>query len=163
MARYSVPLKRTPLEDRFWPKVDKLGPDDCWLWRASRDGAGYGMIKIGGGAKGNYRAHQASLIIAGKSRPTEDHCALHTCDNPSCVNPSHLWWGTKTENNRDRATKGRSANMNGMRSSRSKLDDEAIRIIRGSKDDNAAMAQRFSVTKENISMIRLRKTWKHVA
>jgi hypothetical protein len=88
---------------KFWGKVAKAGPDECWLWTGVRAAKGYGML----GAK---RATHLSLVIAGHERPL-GLCALHSCDNPPCRNPSHLRWGTIRENNREMFERGRYAHM----------------------------------------------------
>src|SRR5688572_10218451 len=93
-----------PLVDRFWEKVAKAGPDDCWLWTAGLNNTGYGSI--GGGGK-SFMAHRLSYLWANGSLPS-DRAVCHSCDERRCVNPKHLWLGTKGDNNADRHTKGRS-------------------------------------------------------
>lgn len=87
---------------RFWRKVDVRGPDDCWPWLAAVNGGGYGCFDIRGGS---YRAARVSMAIDGRD-PLE-LCACHTCDNPPCCNPSHLFTGTVAHNNADMVAKGR--------------------------------------------------------
>lgn len=92
------------MESRFVAKVDRRGPDECWPWLSGCDGNGYGSLSIGGK---HTRATHISLILDGRSRPSKQHFACHRCDNPICVNPGHLWWGTQSENMRDAYAKGR--------------------------------------------------------
>lgn len=89
-------------QDRFWSKVDKSG--DCWLWTGTRSEKGYGEFFVGNRRK--MRATRVMLELTGRPRP-ENTEACHTCDNPSCVRPEHLWWGTRRENMLDMVAKGR--------------------------------------------------------
>lgn len=92
-------VKGTP-EERFWMKVHKT--PTCWLWIASHNGNGYGMFY----ASKRVYAHRFSYELHIGPIPQSMH-VLHNCDNPSCVNPSHLWIGTNVDNIHDRMNKGR--------------------------------------------------------
>lgn len=85
---------------RFWAKVQK-GPE-CWLWTGARHGQGYGLLTC----HGTLKAHRASFFLA-NGYIHLDGSVLHTCDNPSCVNPDHLRLGTQRENIADMDAKGR--------------------------------------------------------
>lgn len=89
---------------RFWDKVDKSGgPNACWLWMGGRNYDGYGIAFAGHGAMG---AHRLAYIIENGGVPA-GLLVCHTCDNPSCVNPAHLWAGTQQQNLKDSVDKGR--------------------------------------------------------
>jgi len=87
-------MSKASLQDRFWPKVDKRGPGDCWLWTASTDNRGYGKIWCAGRT---LVAHRVSYEWAnGPIQP--GHELDHLCRTRSCVNPSHLEAVTHREN-----------------------------------------------------------------
>lgn len=92
---------------RFWAKVERLAGDGaCWLWTASVHPEGYGKFRVAGRMD---RAHRVSWRLHHGEIP-RGMCVLHNCpagDNPRCVNPAHLWLGSRAENNRDRKAKGR--------------------------------------------------------
>jgi hypothetical protein len=96
------------LEERFWAKVDRGDPDECWTWLAYRRPDGYGSLRMGtlGVDRRNERAHRLSWTLANGPIPA-GLLVLHRCDNPSCVNPAHLFLGTDQDNADDRQSKGR--------------------------------------------------------
>lgn len=99
-----------PTEQRFWMRVDKRGPDECWDWRGALGKRGYGSISVNGTS---CHATHFALELDGRSRPSPRHGACHSCDRPSCVNPAHLWWGTQRDNLQDAAQKGRTYSKRG--------------------------------------------------
>lgn len=91
--------------ERFWKKV-KIQPNGCWEWQATKTRAGYGNFFLMDGKKErNTMSHRVAYKIYYLKDP-EGFCVCHTCDNPKCVNPLHLWLGTMADNNRDKMLKG---------------------------------------------------------
>lgn len=160
----NAPRRRTlplDIEDRFWPKVDKSG--DCWEWTASLRPNGYGQI---GGGPGNspLKSHRVSYELANGPIP-EGMFTCHTCDNPPCVNPTHLFAATQAENNRDMLRKGRAVHAvtNGESNARSRLTWEAVEEIRASAESGAALSARYGVSGTTISKVRRWKAWKQAS
>ena len=78
----------------------------CWLWPGPFAGKGYGVLAF---SSGNIYAHRLSLEISSGAPVRSNLVAMHSCDNPPCVNPDHLSWGTHSDNGKDAAKKLRSA------------------------------------------------------
>ena len=100
----NMAARKRPLIDRFNKFV--VRGDDCWGWRGCHNGVGYAYLRV---EKQLRLATHVSLELSGLPRPSSDHHACHSCDNPICTNPSHLFWGTRSDNMRDCARKGRKA------------------------------------------------------
>jgi hypothetical protein len=93
--------------ETFWAKADKSGgPTACWPWMGKRSRDNYGVAYNGG----HVLAHRVAFAIA-TGLDAGDRFVLHTCDNPPCVNPAHLYAGTALDNARDRDARGRGAWM----------------------------------------------------
>lgn len=130
-------LVRVPNESDFWSQVDRRGPDECWLWTGRRHGFGYGLIG------GNGRAHRISWELANGREPGALE-VCHSCDNPPCVNPSHLFLGTHADNMADRSRK--------LRVRERQLTPEQVQEIRRvyrpwcRTNGGGALARRFGVS-----------------
>lgn len=97
-------LRYGGIEARFWAKVDKRGPNECWPWLAVTDGRNRGSFTWNGRPT---KAPRIAWFLTHGEMPQGETC--HSCDNPICVNPAHLWVGTKADNMRDMVVKGRHA------------------------------------------------------
>lgn len=138
---------------RFWSKVNK--GDSCWFWTAGIDKDGYGKFWIN---PFHYRANRISFSIINGDPGDEEVC--HTCDNPTCVNPEHLWCGTTLDNARDRNRKERQAK--GEKIGRSKLTKAMVKEILASDETQKILAERYGIRQTNVSMIKRGMTWKHI-
>lgn len=93
--------------DRFWKYVERRVEDECWIWNGPRVPSGYGRIRWNG--RDSY-AHRCSYELHKGPVPPGMH-VCHTCDNPPCVNPKHLFHGTRQDNMQDSVRKGRMRNQ----------------------------------------------------
>jgi hypothetical protein len=149
--------------ERFWPKVQRGEPDECWPWLAMKeDRMGYGRFHMHGYMVGAHRA--AWELTYG---PIPDRlCVLHHCDNASCVNPAHLWLGTKGDNNVDRSLKSRSGRVVGEAHVRACVSENDVRDIRRLTDDGCSrrrLADIFGISVAQVQRIVHRESWSHVA
>lgn len=136
---------------RFLSYVKKT--DSCWLWIGAKNRRGYGKMCF----EGNLHAttHRVSYQIF-KGPITEDMFVCHSCDNPSCVNPDHLWLGTPQDNKTDQLEKGR-----GGFKLKSK-DVLEIRRLHATSIRSVTIARLFDVSQSAISNIINRRVWKHI-
>jgi hypothetical protein len=133
--------------------------DQCWTWTWSKNRKGYGQFYFRGSIK---LAHRVSWILH-NGEIADGLYVCHTCDNPACVRPDHLFLGTLADNNRDMFSKGRAGILRGEDHPFAKMSDEIVRKIRESSDGGRAAARSFGVPWSTFKSIRSRKSWKHVA
>lgn len=115
-----------PPEERFWAKVDKRGPDECWLWLAASDQHGYGTFWTG---ERLIKAHRFAYKLAHGDFDDALDC-LHKCDRPPCCNPTHLFLGTAQDNVDDMLSKGRYSKVKGEDASNAMYSNEQVRQFR---------------------------------
>lgn len=149
------------LFERLTEKITKQ-PDGCWEWDGCRNAKGYGVISIVDASVGT---HKVAYELAYGKVP-DGLCVLHRCDNPACVRPSHLFLGTKGDNNSDRASKGRNDDRRGANNTGAKLDEEKVKAIRemlkqGGRSQKS-IGEAFGVCQAVVSSIQLGKSWTHV-
>jgi predicted XRE-type DNA-binding protein len=105
-----MPRRIYTAED-VWARVDKHGPDECWPWAGACFTHGYGAARYRGAT---WVVHRLVWTLThGPIPPGLFVC--HTCDNPPCCNPAHLWLGTIADNNADKVRKGRANTPRGER------------------------------------------------
>ena len=144
---------------RFWAKVEKRGPNDCWLWTASKDRHGYGTFQLNGKPR---KAHRLSWVLSNGPVP-DGLCVCHSCDVRLCVNHSHLWAGSNKANTVDMVAKGRNVTLRGEEASWSKLTNEEVVAIKSTVGvSQRKMARQYGVCQTMISKIRLGDRWRHV-
>lgn len=142
-----------PVVERFQEKITKTG--SCWVWNACRNANGYGLINVEGkstiASRLSYHIHKGEVPL---------HLdVLHTCDNPPCVNPDHLYLGTASENMKDAYRRNR-------RKPSRKLTQEQVNWIRANYDGKwgsaTIIAKRFNVTYRAITLIARHERWRNV-
>ena len=161
--------KSTPIEDRFWPKVDKKGPDDCWNWLAKSKIQGYGVIGHGGKYGKKILAHRLSYEIHKGKIPTDNseyhgYVVMHTCDNRLCVNPNHLILGTQKDNVRDMDQKGRRKVVckRGASHHMTSITNQQARDLYIMKGLYREIAEYIGCTLATVKSIKRQVTWSHV-
>ena len=164
-----MPHKSTDPIARFWSKVDKSA-DGCWLWTAGKQKSGHGFFFPKHGKI--VRAHRYAWEITNGAIP-DGLEVCHNCpggDNPSCVNPAHLWLGTQADNMRDMTEKGRRAKRNpvdqwGEKNHQAKLTEGIVRQIKTMAANGARQAEIMRATgvnRKNVWSVVHGETWKHV-
>lgn len=158
-------------EGRFWSKVDKRSPGECWDWQGHIKKNGYGEFSLN--HKTPIMAHRYSYMLAnGLNELPEGMHIMHSCDRRSCVNPSHLSLGTAKENRQDCLSKGRSVFANGdavarkgTDNGRAVLSEDDVRQIRSllnSGITQKTIAKQFGVSPATVGFIAIKKIWKHI-
>lgn len=165
IASAEIRRKRTSIDPvgnllrRFNLKVTPDTNTGCHIWHgAICSSTGYGRFGVAGI---NCRAHRVAWELANGPIPN-GLCVLHHCDNRKCVNPSHLFIGTKKDNVRDMWAKGRQNIVRGEIHPKAKLRSSDIPYIRSSTLSNSALARHYGVTHKAIAFIRERVNWKHI-
>ena len=142
------------MSSKFWDRVDRRGPDECWLWVGPTHGSGYGAFRLKGGPSIN--AHRVAYILTHGEIPS-GLLVCHACDTPLCCNPAHLWLGTNADNVADRVAKGRS---------KTKLTEDDVRDIRDMPAygfSQYQIASVFGVRQPAVSRIITGKRRAHLA
>lgn len=143
---------------RFWEKVERLGPDQCWSWRGTRGRGGYGRFWF---QERTHAAHRVSWIFEnGEFEPRLLVC--HKCDNPSCVNPNHLFLGNQSENVVDMVRKGRRGALCGNRKLTESDVLEIRRVYALGGATHKELSSRYGVGPYAIGAITRNKTWRHL-
>ena len=150
----------TTLKERFDDKWITIPETGCWWWIAAAGGKGYAAIQVDKRARG---AHRVSYELH-KGEIPDDMCVCHTCDNPLCVNPDHLFLGTHADNAIDRKNKGRNGNLRGDKHPNTKLSEVEMVMVKQLLADgmlHREIAELFGVSRTHISNINSgHRRWK---
>lgn len=150
-------MTKTDIRSFFGNRII-VSKDGCWNWLRSTNGRGYGRMRFGGVA---CSAHRVSFQLrAGKPIP-KDRKICHRCDNPRCVNPSHLFSGSQKDNMRDMFRKRRKSHS-GQRNPNSRLTEDQARDIKTRYlfDGGHALAREYGVSRNLPGMIFRGQIWK---
>ena len=156
-------MSKTILTDefvsRFWSNVKMSSLFDCWTWQRAKTKAGYGVTT---NKRKLFYAHRLSWEINFGEIP-KDLCVLHKCDNPPCVNPAHLFIGTRADNAKDKIEKGRQPRGENVGGSiLDKGDVLQIRKLRREGWKVKRIAAHFNVKPKHIEQIIYRQSWRHI-
>jgi HNH endonuclease len=158
------PKPRLP-EVRMWKYIEKT--DTCWLWTGKKDRAGYGVIGV---EKGRFlRAPRVAYAHLVGPIP-EGLFVLHHCDIPACVNPAHLYAGTRADNARDAIERKRLAPSSktahpGEENGRAKLTEEQVVSIRQRHADGESaksLRAEFKISQAAMHLLLIGKNWPSV-
>jgi HNH endonuclease len=150
--------KQVALSDRFWSKVVCVLATRCWSWTGALDKAGYGRVRqISDNRKGTATAAPRVAWELTHGPITGGLFVCHRCDNPTCVNPEHLFLGTDADNMRDMARKGRK-----RQAKITAKQVAAIRRLAEQGESARTLAVRFGLTPSHVRRIVTRRVWSWV-
>lgn len=162
IRRRLPPIRVTPsLRKRFDSKVNRGGPDDCWLWMASVRN-GYGAIKIGGRV---YSCHRVAYVLA-NGEPPDGMVVGHKCDTPACCNPDHLEAISVGKNNCDARSRRKFLQPRGEECWNAVLNEDLVRKIRAAYVPGVFSCRRIArslgCSESLVKNVLFRGSWSHV-
>lgn len=157
----------------FWSKVIKQ--DGCWAFQSAKDRDGYGAFSYKREDSNKYikaGAHRFMMLIHGHTIPP-GYVVCHKCDNPSCVNPDHLFIGTVADNNLDKKLKGRDRAPKGEKQPQASITDDIARKIKAEAvvgwrvgynngSNITEVAAKYGVKRELVRRIARGELYKHI-
>lgn len=163
--------KTTPLDVRFWRKVDRSpGPDSCWPWTGAVADTGYGKFQAGTGRAATkiVRAPRLSWELTNGREIPLGMEIRHKCDNRICVNPGHLEPGTRGENMKDMYSRGRQGDRwsRGAQNPKTSLTETQVKEIRRMSAEGqkgAAIARALGAKRPAVYNVIYGVTWTHLA
>ena len=154
---------RRPIAERFWEKVRKGRPNECWEWQAARNEKGYGRLTAGRGV--HLKAHRVAWALSNGCKLEPSACILHRCDNPPCCNPRHLFVGTMKDNTDDMIKKGRNSNpphRYGENHHAAKFDERTAKKIIRDNRTLSAIAEEHGISWMTVFRLKHGLTWKNL-
>jgi len=144
---------KQPIEERFWRFVTKLSDAECWEWQGSKSDKGYGKLPY----EKEQQAHRVSYILF-KGEIPKKTMVLHHCDNPSCVNPNHLYLGDNKQNMIDMITRDRAK----PRGKPPTLSKNQVMLIAESNDTVKNIATEFNTSISSVRLIKSGGMYAHM-
>lgn len=162
MAKGDTRLRRS-IYDRFHDKVAPDPNSGCWLWTGAVNDFGYGIMGLGHRGDGIDRAHRVAYRLYKGDTPKGLN-VLHSCDVPSCVNPSYLRLGTFSDNMQDCSKRKRlvTPDNSGEKATWAKLNAESVKDIKRREMTGPQYAAKYSVSRSAIYRIWEGKNWASV-
>lgn len=164
-SQKSKPLANVPREilERIWQRVEIRGSNECWPWHGANH-ADYGMLQtqtVRGKPHNKWMVHRVSYFLATGDDPI-GYVVCHSCDNPPCCNPRHLFKGTPSDNRMDCVRKKR--HNWGERHGRARLTNKDVIMIRKLilKMSSIQIAAELGVAHSTIREITRGATWRHI-
>ncbi len=159
-----ISIYLSKLKNSFYKKTQIPDINGCMLWNAAKNCQGYGKLRATYGL--TFQAHRFSYYLH-NGNISDDLYVCHTCDNPSCVAPNHLFLGNGKENQQDSKKKGRMKKSEkiGEKNSHVKLKEDDVFEIRRKLNDGisiTALSKEFNVTYHCIPSIKNNKSWIHL-
>ena len=151
-----MPPKRIPISDRILNGIAKQG-GACWLWQGSFGKDGYGVMGVGRQQKRTHRVAYECFV----GEIPNGALVCHTCDNPACVNPDHLFVGTSKDNTADMIRKKRKYIMERSNHHGSKLTDDQVKDLVGMRKSGRKLkeiAVKYGIHFSTVSQIYLKET-----
>lgn len=143
---------------RNFEKKFETDGDNCWEWKASLRNGRYGSFEYN---NETFNSHRISYELYVGDIP-ENLYVCHKCDNPKCVNPSHLFLETQKGNMNDMVSKNRQAKLKGIDHVAAKLSEKEILEIRNSNLLIRKLAKIYNCCQRHISRIKNKKCWTHI-
>lgn len=157
-----TPLSNTIIARRLANGLDSANEGECWVWARAKNNHGYGTLTVGG--RRAY-AHRLAFELSGGRLARGVH-VCHRCDNPACINPDHLYAGTRSDNMKDMVAKGRHGGpppiRRGSANPSSKLNGRAVGDIRSAIDAGEtymSVAKKHGVSPSTIGKIKRGESW----